>query len=351
MSKTNFSSHLQSVARAYRLWAHHNIDIAVLPLMMVAVVITFSLLTAGTRHFFLSGANLSTIAFQIPILGLLSLAMMITMLTGGINLATISTANFTAVIMALILTHLFPEDPSSISAFLLVLLTIIAGLAFSLLLGLINGMLIAYIGVSPVLATLGTMIFYEGLTLAITKGFVLSNFPAQFLIIGIGTIFNIPYTLLVFILVVAILSIVLRRRPFGKQLYMVGSNETATHFSGISIKKVLLKTYLLSGLLCGVAAVILVARFNSANARTGASFLLLTVLISVLGGTDPFGGFGKISGLVLALLTLQFLSSGLNLLGVTPFVAISLWGIILIGAIVYRFFRAKQREKESMGVA
>lgn len=335
---------MRSLVSGYREWAQDNIDVAVLPLVMLAVVVTFSSLTIGTRHFFLSSTNLSTIAFQIPILGLFSLAMMITMLTGGINLSIISTANFTAVIMALMLLHLFPTESSAVGGAFFIILTIVVGILFSLLLGLINGLLIGYVGVSPVLTTLGTMIFYEGLTLSITKGFVLSDFPAPILKIGSGTILGIPYTFLIFIAVAAIISLVLRRRPFGKQLYMIGSNSTATDFSGISTKRVLLKTYLLSSLLCGIAAVIIVARFNSANARNGASFLLLTVLISVLGGTDPFGGFGKISGLLLALFTLQFLSSGLNLLGVTPFVAVSLWGIILISVIAYRFLHTRHRD-------
>jgi simple sugar transport system permease protein len=90
------------------------------------------------------------------------------------------------------------------------------------------------------------------------------------------------------------------------------------------------KTYLLSGFLSGIASIIMTSRFNSANAGYGASYLLVTVLIAVLGGVDPSGGFGKVAGLVMALIILQFISSGLNLIGVTAFITISLWGTILI---------------------
>lgn len=337
----------RSFIARYRTWAQNNIDVAILPVLMIAVVVVFCIITAGSGRFFLSFTNLTTIASQIPILGLLSIAMMITMVTGGINLSTISTMNFTAVVMALMLTFLFPQDAPPILAALASIGIIVAGLAFSLLLGLVNGVLVAYVKVTPVLTTLGTMLFYEGLTLSITKGFVISNFPPAFLTIGTGALLGIPYTFLIFIAVAIVMSIVMSKSSFGKKLYMLGSNSVATQFSGISTSRILLKTYLTSGLLCGIAAVISVSRFNSANARGGASFLLLTVLISVLGGTDPFGGFGKISGLVFALLILQFLSSGLNLLGMSPFVAVSIWGIMLVAVIAYRFFHAQHRDLAS----
>ena len=97
-----------------------------------------------------------------------------------------------------------------------------------------------------------------------------------------------------------------------------------------AVKSLLIKTYVLSGLLTGIASIIMISRFNSANAGYGASYLLVTVLLGVLGGVNPAGGFGKVSGLVLALIILQIISSGLNLLKVSTFVTLSLWGMILI---------------------
>ena len=111
---------------------------------------------------------------------------------------------------------------------------------------------------------------------------------------------------------------------------MIGSNIKATDFSGIEVKKVLVKVYILSGILCGIAALIMISRFNSARAGYGSSYLLVTVLASVLGGINPDGGFGKVAGLVIALVVLQVISSGLNLLGMSAHLAIALWGGILI---------------------
>jgi ribose/xylose/arabinose/galactoside ABC-type transport system permease subunit len=134
---------------------------------------------------------------------------------------------------------------------------------------------------------------------------------------------------------------VLRRTPFGVAIYMMGSNEKATLYSGISIRKTTLKIYCLSGFLCGVAALIMISRFNSAKAGYASSYLLVTILAAVLGGVDPFGGFGKIIGLVLSLLILQVISSGLNLLGMSAHLTIALWGGILILILILNQLRRR----------
>jgi ribose/xylose/arabinose/galactoside ABC-type transport system permease subunit len=225
----------------------------------------------------------------------------------------------------------------------LIVVTIAVGLLIAVLLGLFNGYLIAYLKITPVLATLGTMILYEGLTLAITKGYVLSGTSREFVAISQSTFFGVPYLLIVFVVIAVVVAYVLERRPFGRQLHMLGSNATATRFSAVDVNLVILKTYMLSSLLAGVAAVIMLSRFNSANARQGTSLLLVTVLIAVLGGTDPDGGFGKVLGLVLALLIMQCITSGLNLLGISSFLTLAIWGSLLIAVIAYRLFQNRTR--------
>jgi simple sugar transport system permease protein len=295
-------------------WGKRNPDMAVLPFLLVGVIVVLSIATEGN---FLSAGNFGSLASQLPELGLLSLAMMVTMITAGINLSIISTANLVGVVMVLIFK--------------------------AALLGLFNGYLIAYLKITPVLATLGTMILYEGLTLAITRGYVLSGTSPEFVAISQSTFFGVPYLLIVFVVIAVVVAYVLERRPFGRQLHMLGSNATATRFSAVNVNLVILKTYMLSSLLAGVAAVIMLSRFNSANARQGTSLLLVTVLIAVLGGTDPDGGFGKVLGLVLALLIMQCITSGLNLLGISSFLTLAIWGGLLIAVIAYRLFQNRTR--------
>lgn len=314
-----------------------NLDIAILPIGFVVVLVLMTALTSGK---FLSSANISSIAYQIPELGLFTFAIMISMVTGGIDLSIISIANLSSVIMAYYIKHniVVIEHISHGSMAFHFMVTILLGLVISVLLGCVNGYFIAYIEVSPILTTLGTMIFYEGLTLAITKGYVISDFPEIFLKIGNGKLLGIPNPFIIFIVFAGILHIIFRYRPLGKYCFMVGSNKDAVNFSGINVKKILFKTYMLSAFYAGIASIIMFSRFNSANARYGSSYLLLSALLAILGGTDPEGGSGKVVGVLLAVIVLQMITSGLNLLGITSFVAVALWGFLLIAVMFYRFY-------------
>ncbi|MDY7030119.1 MAG: ABC transporter permease, partial [Spirochaetota bacterium] len=137
----------------------------------------------------------------------------------------------------------------------------------------------------------------------------------------------------------------LNRTPTGFNIYMYGSNETATKFSGGNNRRIIMRTYLISGFLSGCAALIMISRFNSAKAGYGASYLLVTILASVLGGVSSEGGFGRISGLILALVTLQIISSGLNLLRVSSFMTIALWGLTMIVVMVINYYIDRRRER------
>jgi simple sugar transport system permease protein len=128
------------------------------------------------------------------------------------------------------------------------------------------------------------------------------------------------------------LSFVLSRTAFGAKIYLLGANVIASRFAGIDNRAVTIKTYVLSGAYSAVAGLVIAARVNSAKADYGAAYLLLSILICVLGGINPFGGSGRISGVVLAVLALQFLSSGLNLVGVNNFATEMVWGGVLLAA-------------------
>jgi simple sugar transport system permease protein len=211
-----------------------------------------------------------------------------------------------------------------------IVLAILAGFALAVLIGLVTGYLIAYVGVSPILATLGMMTALKGVAIGLSRGNIVSGFPEPVVFIGNGAVAGIPMPLLVFIACAVPVSILLTRAPFGLSILMTGSNERATHYSGVNTQLVLVKIYVLSSVLACVAGVIMMSRFNSANASYGESYLLVTVLACVLGGIDPYGGFGRASGLVLALIILQIISSAFNLLGLSPFFALAVWGLILL---------------------
>ncbi len=299
--------------------------------LLVALVILFGLMIG--EKFFAPGV-LRSMAFQMPELGILSLAMMITLLSGGLNLSIVSTANLCALTMAYVLSVTIP-DATGFAWGAWQVVAVLAGFVVASLIGIVNGYVIAYLGVSPILATLGTMTMVKGLSVGLTHGNVISGFPEPIEFIANGTVFGIPFGLFVFAAVAIPVAVALRRTPFGNAVYLMGSNPEATRFSGVRTRRVTMKLYILSSLLAAVAALVMLSRFNSANASYGESYLLVTILAAVLGGTDPFGGFGKVGGLVLALIILQVISSAFNLLGFSQFLTIAIWGGLLIATSIF----------------
>ena len=166
--------------------------------------------------------------------------------------------------------------------------------------------------------------------LVLTHGEVLSGFPAPIVYIGNGSVAGVPVVMLIFIAVSALMALILNRTPFGQILHMLGSNEAATRYSGIDTRRMLVRVYVMSSLLAAVAGVVMMARFNSANAAYGESYLLVTILAAVLGGVSPSGGFGKVAGLILALVILQLISTAFNLLNFSQFLTLGIWGGTLI---------------------
>jgi simple sugar transport system permease protein len=317
-------------------------DTIILSLVLAAVLFLMWLLNG--RQFFQLG-NFQSMAFQLPELGILSLAMMVTMLSGGINLSIIASANLTGIITALILTRYITPETTGASSSVIILLAIGAGLLTAAIIGLLNGFLIAVVDVSPILATLGTMILLNGFAIVLTKGYVISGLPEPVRFIGNGLVFGVPMPMIIFILCAAFMALLLNQTPLGVNIYMLGSNPTASFFAGVHNTSVLLKTYLISGLYAGIAAIIMISRFNSAKADYGESYLLMTVLASVLGGISAYGGFGKVSGLFIALVILQVVASGLNLLRVSAFLTIAIWGMILILVMIVNYLSTRYQEK------
>lgn len=294
--------------------------------LLVALVVVFGLLL-GER--LVTGASLRSMAFQVPELGILSLAMMVPLLSGGLDLSIISTANLVALTIAFMIKLLVPDDPG-LAWIAWQIVAIFAGIAVAVVIGAINGVLVAYFEVSPILATLGAMTLIKGISIGLTHGEVLSGFPAPIVYIGNGSVAGVPVVMLIFIAVSALMALILNRTPFGQILHMLGSNEAATRYSGIDTRRMLVRVYVMSSLLAAVAGVVMMARFNSANAAYGESYLLVTILAAVLGGVSPSGGFGKVAGLILALVILQLISTAFNLLNFSQFLTLGIWGGTLI---------------------
>jgi simple sugar transport system permease protein len=272
---------------------------------------------------------LQSMGFQMPEMGILALAMSVTLLSGGVDLSIIATANLAALTMASVMTRFLPGS-EAIASTSWQLAAVGAGLLVAAAIGVLNGLIIAYMRVSPILATLATMSLVKGLAIGITHGDVISGFPETIVFFGNGTMQGIPVPLFIFAAIAVVVYVILSHTPFGTRLAMMGTNEKAVRYSGIDTNRLVIGTYALAAVLAGLAGFLMLARFNSANAAYGESYLLVTILAAVLGGVDPMGGFGRVSGVILALVILQVIATAFNLLDLSQFLALAIWGSTLI---------------------
>lgn len=298
-------------------------------LALIAVIAFFGFMSPQ----FLSMDTFNSVALQLPELGLLTLAMLMPIIAGGINLSVTFTANLCGLTLAWVL-HVNGGPDAGVMAFLLgSLLAVGVGTTT----GLIMGPVIAYTGAHPILVSLSMMIFVRGLGEFLTRGADISGFPDFIQPLGHGSLWGFPIPMLILLLAVGAWHVLMGRTRLGFSNYMIGSNIEATRYSGIPTRRVVTLIYALSGAMCAVAGIIMMARFNSVRVGHGESYLLITVLACFLGGVNPFGGFGKVVSVFLALVVLQLLSSGLNLMGASQHLATAIWGIMLVAVMILRW--------------
>ncbi len=304
-----------------------------LTVALIAVMTIFSVLSPR----FLTFATFDSAAFQLPELGLLTLAMMMPIVSGGLNLAVTFTANICGLTLAWVLHTYGGMDAGPLVFVVGSLAAICVGTAS----GLVMGAVIAFTGAHPILVSLSMMIFVRGLGEFLTRGGDISGFPDFIHPLGHGTVLGLPVPLLILVAAFVLWYVVMSKSRLGFATYMIGSNIEATRYSGVNTKRTLVLIYALSGAMCAAAGIIMLARFNSVRVGHGEAYLLITVLACFLGGVNPFGGFGRVTSVFIALVILQVLSSGLNLLGANQHLATAMWGILLIAVMVLRWATAR----------
>ncbi len=310
--------------------------------LFIIFLATFAIMSFLSPKMFLSVINMQSMAFQMAEFGILAFAMMIVVLTGGINLSLTYNASLSGVVMALVLRAMHTNgDNPTVS----ILVSIVAALLVALACGVINGILVAYIKVTPILATLGTMMLFKGIGQNLTQGYSITGFPEEFSIFGNGTVFGIPVSFMIFLVVVFICWLLLEKTPWGIEVHMVGNNAVAVEYSGVDVKRVLFRVYLTSALLCFCATLIMTSRYNSMKPEYGYSYMLQSVLAVVLGGTSINGGYGKVVGTLLSITILQILSTGLNIFGVNKFFIDVIMGAMLIFVLALNFILLKKGKR------
>lgn len=290
------------------------IFLALLGIMVVITVVAPTFATVG---------NLYRVSRQISFVAIVALGVFTVILTGGIDLSVGSMVGISGIACGLVMAAGLPPA-----------LAVVAGMATGVAVGLVNGTLVAFVGITPFIVTLGMLSMARGAIWVITKGWPIEKISNSFMVIGQGDILGIPIPVVIMAAVAVVAHTFLRYSVFGRRVFAIGGNEEATRLSGINVKTVKCAVYGISGLLSSITGIILVARFNSAQTSSGEGWELDAIAAAVIGGTSLMGGEGSVVGVLIGAAIMGVIRNGLVLMKVSAYWQTSIMGFIIILAAV-----------------
>jgi ribose transport system permease protein/inositol transport system permease protein len=315
------------------------------PIFLLLLVIVFALLEPR----FLHPLNLLNVLRQVSISGLVAVGMTFVILTAGIDLSVGSLLALSGLVGAWVAKGGFADRFAlEIAAsggnpvYLAAAAAILVGMAG----GLLQGVAISKLRVPPFVVTLGGLTAFRGLALLFSGGGPISGFQPDFTWWGQGRILTVPVPVIIFFTAAILAHLVLRYTRFGKHVYAVGGNARAAALNGVPVARITISVYVISGFFCGLAAFLLSARLNSAEAVAGSGLELTVIAAVVIGGTSLFGGVGSIFGTVTGALLIGVLTNGLVLLNVSSFIQQIVIGVILVAAVALDQFAADRRQSQ-----
>jgi ribose transport system permease protein len=286
---------------------------------MLLILILMWLLLSLLSPYFFTASNLWEITLQTAVIGIIAAGQTLVILSGGIDLSVGSVFACAGIAGGLVF-------QATGNLWLTLAATLLTGAA----LGSLNGLFVSQLRVPPFIATLGMLGMARGLALILSRGIPIFGLSKEYLWIGQGKLFDlVPIPTLILLGVFALVYFIARYTRFGRFIYAAGSNAEAAKLSGIDLAQVLIGTFALSGLLCGVAAVIEAARLATIQPAGGNGYELLAIGAVVIGGTSLFGGEGNVIATLIGALIETTIRNGLNLLGVNAF-----WQYVVNGAVI-----------------
>ena len=288
------------------------------------VIVLFLLITALSflSPYFLKEENLFNILLQAAINLIIALGMTYVIATGGIDLSVGSIVGLSGMAMAKLLI-------AGVSLPLTLLITLSLGMTM----GAINGLLITRIGLPPFIATLGTMSVYRGLALIINDGRPAYGLSAKVLQVISGRLGPIPIPVIISLIAAAIAFFVMKRTVIGEYTLAIGGNEEAVRLSGVPVARYKTIVYLISGLMCAVAGIVLTARLTAAEPIAGTGYELDAIAATVIGGTSLSGGVATIPGTLIGAFIMSVLRNGLNLLNIQSYYQLVAIGLVIVIAV------------------
>ena len=314
------------------------------PLMfLLALMVVFT----AMKPSFIDPINVFNIMRQISITGLIALGMTFVILTAGIDLSVGSLLAFCGMIAAVVAKGGTANSMSlsaSGSAGFGWFAALVAAVAVGAICGGVQGLAITRLKVPPFVVTLGGLTIFRGLTLTVSSGGPISGFDASMRWFGTGLIGPVPVPVIIFALAALLCHVVLRYTRYGRSVYAVGGNAEAARLSGLRVDRILISVYVIVGFFAGLAAFVLAARLNSAEAVAGMGYELTVISAVVIGGTSLFGGIGSVAGTVVGAALIGVLQNGLQFNNVSSYTQSIVIGLILILAVAFdRWLKSRAR--------
>jgi ribose/xylose/arabinose/galactoside ABC-type transport system permease subunit len=289
-------------------------------IVLVIITVVFSLTTTG----FATPNNLILILLQVSVMGIISVGMLFVILSKGIDLSVGSTLAIAGMFSGL----LAKQDPTPLNIALALGLPLLLGL----ICGLINGYLVSWGRLPPLIVTLGTMYAFRGFIVWYHVNPIYQLQP-WYRVLGQEKIGPVPLPVIILLCVMGVASLVLNRTRFGRYIYAVGGNEDAARAAGINVKLIKLSVYAISGFFCGLAGLVFTSRLGAAQSISGAGFEMVAIASVVVGGASLFGGRGTVGKTVVGALLMQIVQSGLVMLDVPSPIQQAILGFIIILAV------------------
>ncbi len=312
-------------------------------LVLVGICLLFEVLgwIVNDQSFLANPERLQIIVLQMAVIGIIAVGVNMVIITSGIDLSSGSVVAASAVVAAsLAQVSDFPRAVFPQLTDLPVIWSVLAGVAAGVLVGLVNGALIAYTGIPPFIATLGTMVAARGFAKWFTGGMPVSMLTDDFAWIGSGA-----NPVIIFLVVAAIFHVVLRYTRFGKFTYAIGANRQAAIVSGINVNRHLIWIYSIAGLLSGIAGTVTAARAISGQSSMGVMYELDAIAAVVIGGTSLNGGLGRVTGTVIGVLILGVMTSGFTFIRIDAYYQEMVKGAIIVAAVVADQYRQRKLRK------
>lgn len=323
------TAEIEKAAPSGARWQYVLVRVGVLPLLLAAAIIVFSLLSGH----FLTGQNLLNVARQSTFLAMVAMGQMLALLTGGFDLSVGKILAVASVVGAMVMAGLTARYPGA--AGLAIALGMAAGIAAGTLVGVVNGIGVALFDVSPFMMTLGTASISFGIALTLTSGVPVYGMPDAFgNIFGFGRPLGIPTPVYVTGALYLALYVLLSWTPMGRYFYAIGGNYKASVLSGVNTRFYLFMAYVLSGVMAAIAGMILTARLETGEANIGASMPLDSIAACVIGGVSLRGGVGRLGSVVLGAVFIGLIQNGMDLARIESYLQEVVIGVLLILAVI-----------------